>query len=345
MPSTLEIIGYLHQEFFPARESLSVGTSEKAHSGRGFQRYFQAFGEGFNQRVGLSPDAEMIADLSARVRTADDRRMLLESLRVRVAQVLDPLSSAYVRYVHKQHGSDPTFERFSQSFHDRLTGLHDIEFYEEMAVRSPEQVERDRRQEIQERSLSFGCSNVAYVTFSQLELLPRVFHAEQGRLPERDEFNVMAASLARLIHILSSTHHEIHSALMGVLRGPGWRLCQDKEFFWPPYQPEAFRLDDLRLELHPDILEPARSLLKRQAGQSDGKLALRAEEPRIGCPASKIIQTVHEWCMHVAEPVFFQQMETLMRLPHDLSLTRSTQDIEASASIIGAPSDSATQTA
>ncbi len=323
MPDTAEILDRLHQEFHPHRESLVAGPSEKAASGRGFQRYFQAFADGFHQRAGLSPDGDTIADLSAQVRMASDRRTLLEDMRARVARVLDPLSMGYVEFLHRTHTDDPSFDTFSRSFHDRLTTLHAIEFAGPKDGASPVETENERRREVLERSLSFGCSNAAYVTLSQLDLLPRVFHAEHHRLPERQEFKGMAASLARLIHMLSSTHHEIHEALMGILRGPGWRLSQGDPFFWPPYRPEAFRLEGLRLELHPDIIEPARAMIGRRAEKPDSKRMLVAAEPRVGCPASKIIQTVHAWCMHVAEPVFFENADTLMRLPDDLLLARA----------------------
>jgi len=313
VPSTAQIIDQLHQEFLPARETLFKGTSEKASVGRSFKQYFRGFPVHLQEYAGRGPDEATMQELVRIVRNARDRQRMIDDMRARVAEVLQPLSASYVLGLNDHFDANPKFTTFREAFYQRLMDLRNVQFHGFDPEDPPEERERLKRISIQETSLSFGCSNVAHVTFSQLDVLPRVFQAEHGRLPDEAEFQGMVASLPRLMQLLARTHDEIHEVLIDALRGPQWCFDRESPCFWAPYQQDSFRLDGLRLEIHPNIIEPTRRMIRERIENGGFKTG----DPRVGCPAHQIIPPIHQWCLQTARVAFFDNMDLLMELQDD----------------------------
>lgn len=313
MPGTAQILDDIHEGFLPPRESLAYGESEKATVGRGTQRFFHWFAEMFREEIGSSPREHVVAMMDEVVRTATDRQSMIDDLRACVMTALEPLCEGFVFSLNKALEKNGDFREFRESFFQRLMTRRGVDFHGMPDGISFEKAEAMKRVSMQYNSISFGCSNVAHVNFSQMDVIPRVFHDEYGRLPDPTEYGKIASSLPRLMHLIASTHESVHEAIIDVTRGPQWVFSKHSPCYWPAYRQEHFRLEGTSMEMHPNIIEPCRQRIRECIENGE----LKVDEPRVGCPAFQIIPVIHKWCLAGSEKVMIPHTEKLMTLHDD----------------------------
>ncbi len=304
---TSDMIEQLHQEFFP--DNGGADAANKREVDAGIMHYYQEFREFLGETGRSSPDDAQLRRMETIASIATDRRGLIEDLRIAFADAVDPVALGYVKGLNEEGEGDDDFRRFRAMLFERIVRIRNVKFWHDDRPMGEDEQPELKVFTILYDVLRFGISNAAHHSFSALEVIPRVFQGQYGRLPTAEEYGAVAESIPGLLRSIMSMQDGIFRVLLDVIRTAHWPE-EEQEFGWPAYNPRSFRLVDGQIHLHPDIMDPMRRQIREEIRTGE----LISMEQRTGCPGRQIVPHITRWCTSSLERVFVPHMERLVQL-------------------------------